>query len=444
MEKRTAFLLFVNFVLVVLLTFFVSSINSSIYNMSTVVSDGGNNASTPTYAQVTVVGEISGNTSAALYSTGLGFLSASLGDIVAPDVTIILPTATTYTSASISFEVATDEISTCDYSLNSGVTNTTMVANSSNTGFTATATLANAAYTANFYCSDLFGNLNYSESVAFTVSVPASPVTSSGSGGGGGGAPLIVAEKINFEVDPEFMTETIVLNRIKNKEFTITNKNNILRNFELEVVALEEIVELNQTSVSLAAYESKQIPFRIHAPSEPGVYAGKINLKFSGIIKSLNLILNVITEKSLFDITLKIPQLMKTMSVGTNLKVHINMIQMGLREKMDVTLNYVIKDFEGNVYLSESETIAVFEKADIEKEFYTENFATGDYVVGVELIYLDGVAVASSHFKIKDGFSFDNLSWIISAVAVIVVLSFVFFVIQRYKRKGRHNIKKKR
>ena len=358
MEKRTAFLLFVNFVLVVLLTFFVSSINSSIYNMSTVVSDGGNNASTPTYAQVTVVGEISGNTSAALYSTGLGFLSASLGDIVAPDVTIILPTATTYTSASISFEVATDEISTCDYSLNSGVTNTTMVANSSNTGFTATATLANAAYTANFYCNDLFGNLNYSESVAFTVSVPASPVTSSGSGGGGGGAPLIVAEKINFEVDPEFMTETIVLNRIKNKEFTITNKNNILRNFELEVVALEEIVELNQTSVSLAAYESKQIPFRIHAPSEPGVYAGKINLKFSGIIKSLNLILNVITEKSLFDITLKIPQLMKTMSVGTNLKVHINMIQMGLREKMDVTLNYVIKDFEGNVYLSESETIA--------------------------------------------------------------------------------------
>ena len=43
---------------------------------------------------------------------------------------------------------------------------------------------------------------------------------------------------------------------------------------------------------------------------------------------------------------------------------------MGIKEKMDVTLNYVIKDFEGNIYLQESETIAVFEQSSIAKEFH--------------------------------------------------------------------------
>ena len=80
-------------------------------------------------------------------------------DTIAPQVTIASPTATTYTSASVNFEIQTNENSTCNYSLDAGVTNYTLTANSTSTGFTVTRTLTNDAnYVVNVYCADILGN----------------------------------------------------------------------------------------------------------------------------------------------------------------------------------------------------------------------------------------------------------------------------------------------
>jgi len=105
-------------------------------------------------------------------------------DRVAPSsVVITSPTSgSTLTSLPINIAATLSEGGSCSYSLDNGVTNSTMSANSSSTGFTASPSPSNGAYTLRVYCSDFAGNRNDSASVGFTVSVSGSSGSSSSSG----------------------------------------------------------------------------------------------------------------------------------------------------------------------------------------------------------------------------------------------------------------------
>ena len=105
-----------------------------------------------------------------------------------PQVTINLPTATTYTTATTSVNITLNEGGYCEYSLDLGLTNNTLTNNTANTEFIATtASLSNAAYTLKAYCNDTAGNGNYTTNVSFTINVASveDPVTPPGGGGGG-------------------------------------------------------------------------------------------------------------------------------------------------------------------------------------------------------------------------------------------------------------------
>ena len=102
-------------------------------------------------------------------------------DVTSPVVTIISPTATTYTTSSLVFNVSLNENGTVRYSLNAGLFNYTMQGNASGTGFNATNTsIANGDYNFKVYANDTLGNNNNTANVTFTVSV-----------GGGNTAPII-------------------------------------------------------------------------------------------------------------------------------------------------------------------------------------------------------------------------------------------------------------
>ncbi len=106
-------------------------------------------------------------------------------DLVSPLITINSPTATTYTDSSILFNLTLDENGYCEFSLDDGITNYTMSSIDDKT-WNSTQSLSDNSYTVDFYCNDSLGNVNYSESLSFTVSVPAQQVLTSSGGGGGG------------------------------------------------------------------------------------------------------------------------------------------------------------------------------------------------------------------------------------------------------------------
>lgn len=108
---------------------------------------------------------------------------------VYPNITIISPASTTYTSSSISVNVTLNKEGNCRYSMDSGATNISLTANSSNTGFSSIYTASSATYNLFVYCNDSFGYSN-STNVSFTVSLNSGGnghgSTTTPSGGGGG------------------------------------------------------------------------------------------------------------------------------------------------------------------------------------------------------------------------------------------------------------------
>jgi hypothetical protein len=112
-------------------------------------------------------------------------------DSVNPLVRIVSPSGT-YTSNSYNINITLNEAGYCEYSLNNGVSNSSLSAGNSNKEFTSSVSgVSNGGYTLRAYCNDSAGNRNYSESKAFSVSVSSGSGSGSGGGGGGGGGGTI-------------------------------------------------------------------------------------------------------------------------------------------------------------------------------------------------------------------------------------------------------------
>ncbi|MDD5012397.1 MAG: LamG domain-containing protein [Candidatus Nanoarchaeia archaeon] len=356
-------------------------------------------------------------------------------DTIPPNVEIISPTATTYTTSAISFESRTNENSSCNYSLDAGITNLSLTPNSTQTGHTSSATLSNADYVSYFYCSDSAGNQNNSENINFTVNVAAVvPPVVEEKGGGGGGA-ITKAPAAQFTVNVESIERTLIINDMEFGQVWVNNNGNSRQTFNIKVEVLNSSIIPEEYSISIAPKSSDKFDFKINSPSVAGIYTGKIIISSGYQQKEVLVTLNIKTEKSLYDVTITIPKSMKTIEPSETLSSQIDLLQMGRKEKMDVTVTYIIKDFNGKIYLSETETIAVENQKTLEKDFNTEEFPEGDYVLGVELIYPDGIAVASSHFKVMGKIpSPIDFPTIIVACLTALILAGIYFVIRRYKK----------
>jgi hypothetical protein len=110
------------------------------------------------------------------------------------------------------------------------------------------------------------------------------------------------------------------------------------------------------------------------------------------------------------------------------LRTKVEMIPMGDKERMDVTLNYVIGDASGKVYLTQSETLLVEEKTVIYRNFGTGMLPLGDYIIGLELIYPNGVAPSSARFKVIENIP-ANFLLVIPLILIIGILFDILLII---------------
>ncbi|MBT4532145.1 LamG domain-containing protein, partial [archaeon] len=326
-----------------------------------------------------------------------------VNDTTFPEVVIVSPTATTYTSNSVSVNVQLNESGYCEYSLSEGSANSTLTANATNTGFTGTITgLANADYALNTYCNDSAGNVNYSESVNFTVSVAASVTTAPSSGGGGGGSssiPLDLKQDLNLNIVPQSLEVMLVKEVEETRTLQVSNPSN--ENLTLELSILGElggfVSVINELKIN--AGEMKNLAVKFNVP-EKGLLSGKIALSTNGRQYQVPVILNVKSENFLFDTAISVFEGTQKINQGQLLKAQIDLLQVGPQEKVDVVAKYVIKDFEGNTYLEGSETFFVLNQKSYAKEFDTLDLLPGNYILGLELVYPGAYATASSQFQV--------------------------------------------
>jgi len=276
---------------------------------------------------------------------------------------------------------------------------------------------------------------------AVTSPTPPSSNIISNNGGSGG---LIIPQIQNLIINPTSYNLPASVGIQSSGKIFLFNNGSTSLNISINLVSSENIIHFNVSSFSLASGGQKFLEFSINPPNKSGIYTGEILFSAGGAQTIVPFVVNVASGQSLFDVKVDTPS---AISFGENLTAHITLAQMGSPKTTDVTLNYIIKDFKGNVYLQQTETLAILNQDNLQKLFDVSKFVPGDYVLGVEAIYSGGIATASSKFSIaapgqiitpvQNPLSPLFIQLVGVMIALIALVMVIIINIILYRKKGR-------
>jgi hypothetical protein len=191
------------------------------------------------------------------------------------------------------------------------------------------------------------------------------------------------------------------------------------------------------SSLTLAGGETKSFTVVFTAGSVEDNFVGNIVVGTKQIPTSLN-----VGEFTLFDVNIVVLNKDYKVSQNSDLRTKVTLIPMGDPERLDVTLNYAIKSYDGEVYLTQSETVMVEKKIDFKKNFDTGSLPLGKYIVALELIYPGGVAPSSAHFEIVEKTATDFLGnlILILLIAITVIAILIIILVIRRKRQQQMSV----
>ena len=251
----------------------------------------------------------------------------------------------------------------------------------------------------------------------------------SGGGGGGGGGGSAVIEKSVLEITPDKFTVSLKQGTNTKKNLLIKNIGDTTKKIKLESFNIDKFVRITETDFDLKAGESRsvEIEFIVGEEIKPDLYLGKIVIKADSVEKEVLVALDVSSKKSLLDVKAEILNLDSRIVPGEKLITKIQLFNFGLRERVDVKMEYTIRDSSNEIILSEEETIAVETQTSFIKEFkIPSNLKPGTYILYVRAIYSDGasdtIASSSAWFVVEEA-SYINI------YIILAIISFIFLVI---------------
>jgi hypothetical protein len=255
-----------------------------------------------------------------------------------------------------------------------------------------------------------------------------------GGGGGGGASPdndlIIFPKQINFKIlNATTRDETII----------ITNNGTLEKTVIIGQTGLDDMIIFlgGITSITLAPGESKNLIVRFVAPIEDGkTITGKILIGSNHIPVSLN----IVSKYLLFDSNIVVLNKDYRVSQGGQLKTKVELIPMGDKERMDVTLNYTIRGYDGKIYLTQSETLLVENKMDFNRNFGTGTLPLGQYIVALDLQYPGGIAPSSAHFEVVIKSASDIFGITIFFLLIGILLIIMLIIILLIRRKSRRKM----
>lgn len=261
----------------------------------------------------------------------------------------------------------------------------------------------------------------------------------------------VITEEVNIRVDPMTIKRDMLINKTLEDNLGITNLNeNSSTTFSVYSSGFDPDLIVNfwdsknkgwttSFSLTLAKGGTENLRVRFSAPSVLGNYNGTIYVDG----KNISVSLNVREQLLLFDSNIIVLNEDYFVPKGDKLRTSVTLIPLGDKERMDVTLNYVIKDYSGRVYLTRSETILVENQINFKRNFDTGFLPLGQYIIGLELIYINGVAPSSAHFEItvarQNTFFGKIVFFLINAILIILILIIVIIVLRilKYLRENR-------
>ncbi len=228
-----------------------------------------------------------------------------------------------------------------------------------------------------------------------------------GGGGGGGGTPPAVPIITDFSIDKTNLK--VVLKQGQTKTETLIIKNTGTTIFDItaylsNIVQFKISPEEHELTTTLQPDEEKTIElvFMARENEIPDIYPAKIILKSPSKEKSIDTIIEVDSAEPLFDVDAEVLSESKKIFPGEELLMEINLFNVRGFGRVDVSVEYAIKDFKGNILATEHETLSVETQAKVTRSLLVpSDLVPGNYVALVKVTYADSVGTSSDVFEVK-------------------------------------------
>lgn len=277
----------------------------------------------------------------------------------------------------------------------------------------------NTAVTPSNYIENFFSGI---ENVVANVTQP--PPTP---GGGGGGTALA-----NISLSPTAFNINLAVNTTTESTIIVTNTGTS----SMTVFAssnLPDHIILQPTNLTIAAGHSATIKVTFIASSTPGIYTGMIIIGGQPVLVSIN----VKTLLLLFDSNIVVLNPNYQVQQGDSLLTQVKLIPLGTPERLDVGLDFTIKDYSGKIYLTKSETMLVENITTINRNFDTGALPPGKYIIGLQLTYGNSVAPSSAFFEVtkkKTTILSTIIVFLILLILLILILILIILIWRRIKK----------
>lgn len=251
------------------------------------------------------------------------------------------------------------------------------------------------------------------------------------SGGGGGGGSITSATSSIFTIDPDQININVSQGGHVEKEFIVTNPSSTVLFITLQNDL--SFVTLDSVSFSLAPGQSKIVMVNVKVPEEttPELYLDHIRVISPTQSEEILVSVDVHSSESLFDILIDIPPEFNYLLPGDRFYADFVLTKLTQDTVEDVTLNYYIRDENGNEYYADTQNVQVQDVARIRKDFsIPEEVLYGKYVLYSNIKYNGKTASSSNWFNVgPEKIDTWRIVLIILILSIIIVVVLIVIVI---------------
>ena len=272
-----------------------------------------------------------------------------------------------------------------------------------------------------------------------TPSSTTTTTTTTGGGGGGAGGGGGILSVLDFTTDKK--TIKVVLKQGQSMEETLSIKNTGTATLDVTTYlqALKEFIvspDLDEIKTVLSPNEEQLLSliFKAEENLKPDVYTGEIKVRGGALEKIVNTIIEVESAKPLFDVDVEVLPQYKSIFPGDDIFIDVSLFNIRGFGRVDVVLEYSIRDFQGNTIAIEEETVAVEQQAKFTRELLVpSDISPGAYVATVKVTYEKSVGISSDLFEVKAKAIRlisvpirDLAPYLITGIGVIAIIVYMF------------------
>jgi len=187
------------------------------------------------------------------------------------------------------------------------------------------------------------------------------------------------------------------------REISVMNTGQSKIDVTIEREGIGDLIFVDENSFGLEPGQTKTVNVEIISKNDksktsysPGVYVGGLILRSSNGYKKIPVIIEIESKNVLFDMNININAQDRIIWLGDSKDLEIRLFNLGKISPTNVLMEYEIKDLNGNLVFTESESVVVVSQASFYKTInMPSNLNSGQYVFNALARYGTSVGTSS-------------------------------------------------